>query len=191
MDMITNYEVEGCWTSIPPAGNNEPSRCRRCGTILELTPKEKHFNSKYWSLQQLDGLLLANCPEGCSVKDAKDLMLDYLKFYRYCTEGSQSYKYEMDYERIDDAWVSPNGQFYPVPPEGHNDFAYDEMDCLQDDLENKGWAKISKGCEMVLTNPNIKVTNRQKESLFDFFIAKGYDTTEIYNDSFLIYIVKK
>jgi DNA-directed RNA polymerase subunit RPC12/RpoP len=40
-------------------------KCTHCGTKLELCPREGHPNSKFWKLEQNDGMELYICPKGC------------------------------------------------------------------------------------------------------------------------------
>ena len=65
MKMVTDYEVEGCWS-----GLHFKTKCRVCGAIMKRVPKEGHYNSRYWELQRHDREQLICCPNGCSEKEA-------------------------------------------------------------------------------------------------------------------------
>ncbi len=90
MKLVTTYEVEGCW-STQNLLKSSPTRCRKCGSIMEPVPQEGHFNSKYWELQRLEDEVLVCCPEGCKEKDAVNAWRTYDKVRSWCTEGSKSY----------------------------------------------------------------------------------------------------
>lgn len=42
MKIITDYEVDGCWTT-----KKAQSKCGSCGSLFELVPETGHFNSQY------------------------------------------------------------------------------------------------------------------------------------------------
>lgn len=183
MKMITEYEVEGCWTDNEASYRlNNPTRCRACGTPLELTPKTEHANSKYWKLQREDGLYLYCCPEGCSDKYASELMHIYLGLAQHALkEGSASYSWEADLESVENAWIDPDGIVYPVVAEGHRSFA-EKILHTNEQLLEKTWIKISSVSNEIAFDDK-ENTKKQKEALFDFFIANDYDTKRLYDET--------
>ncbi len=137
MEMVTEYEVEGCWAK-PRSGHT----CRACGQIQEAVPEEGHFNSKYWALQQPDGQFLLCCPDGCSNEDADAVMAEYLKLVQYTVDGSKSYDFRLDYTKTINYWIEPSGKVHPLSKQEHVDFAC-EKDMSESDLDDAGWVKIT------------------------------------------------
>ena len=166
MKQVTDYEVEGCWSS-----PNTKTKCRCCGTKLEPVPIKGHYNTKYWILKRNDGLLLFCCPKGCNVEKANKIMREYFKYFaEWCTEDSQSYKYKLDFTKFRNCWIDPKGKCYPVHYEGHNDFA-NSLDLDQRDLEEKGWVKITTVDWLAIRCDYKPFSQKQLDTIFDFCIA--------------------
>ena len=178
MKLVTDYEVEGCWTY---ERENNPSRCRYCGSILEKVPIEGHYNSQYWNLKRNDGLDLFCCPNGCKLSLANKRMAEYLEVHLYCKEGSESYDYELDFSKFKNAWIEPNGKVHPLEYEGHADFAIN-LNTTERDLENKNWAKITTVDWQAINMSDGGFTLKQKDSIFEFCIAHNLDTKGLYED---------
>ncbi len=163
MKMITDYEVEGCWTS-PKSKSN----CRLCGTLMQSIPKEGHFNSKYWELTRRDGMILKCCPEGCNVAEAEKKQKEFSKIRYYCIAKSNSWKYKLDYNIIDHAWIDRQGTVYPLAYLGHFGFAVDR-DTYESTLEDTGWLKLTSRefyWEKKLSQPQI-------DMIFDYIQVAG------------------
>ena len=137
MKLITDYEVEGCWT-----GLKSKSKCRACGEVLQTTPKTKHYNSQYWELKRHNDERLVNCPYGCPVELADKKMKEYLAIRYYCTSKSESWNYQLNYTIINHAWIDRKGKVYPLSARGHIAFAIDRG-FTEYYLESKGWLKLS------------------------------------------------
>lgn len=140
MKMILDYEVEGSWSV---KKSKHKSRCRVCGALLKEVPQEGHFNSRYWHLKRTPDEILVCCPKGCKVETAERIMKEYLAVRHYCIEGSESYKFSLDFDRIKHAWIDREGKIYPCELYGHillaEDLGYDEVH-----FEQTGWLKLSQ-----------------------------------------------
>ena len=163
MKMITDYEVEGCWSS-----PKTESKCRLCGAKFQSVPKKGHYNSQYWELTRDDGTFLVCCPKGCDVKEAENKMKEFLKIRGYCTSDSKSWCYKLDYNIIKDAWINRQGKVYPLESRGHNDFAF-EHNTDERSLENKGWLKLTS-VEFFWEK---KLSKRQIDMIFDYIMVVG------------------
>jgi len=163
MKMVNDYEVEGCWTSMD---KKEKPRCRKCGSILKLVPKEKHFNSRYWKLQRNDGLLLACCPKGCAEKDAVKSYKEFSLVRNYCTKDSNSWNYKLDYTIIRNAWINRGGKIFPCEYRGHVDLAFD-LNSDEITLERKGWLKLSASTFIWDFRGKV-LSNKQIDVIFDY-----------------------
>jgi len=140
MKMILEYEVEGSWSSTK---SKHKGRCRICGALLKEVPKEGHFNSRYWHLKRTPDEILVCCPAGCSVETAEQRMKEYMAVRHFCTKGSDSYKFSLDLDKIDNAWIDREGKIYPCELYGHillaEELGYDEVH-----FEQTGWLKLSQ-----------------------------------------------
>jgi hypothetical protein len=163
MKIITNYEVEGCWSS-----SKSGIKCRACGTEMQSVPKENHYNSKYWRLSRNDGLGLVCCPKGCNVKEAEKRMKEFLKIQYYCIIKSESWNYKLDYNKIKDAWIDRQGKVYPLGTREHNDFAF-EHNTDERTLEKKGWLKLTS-VEFFWEK---KLSQQQINMIFDYIMITG------------------
>jgi len=168
--IITDYEVEGCWSSGIPI-------CRCCGAKQVRVIDEKHYNAKYLILQRNDGMFLYCCPNGCFVGDAEEKMKMFLLVSRFCTKDSHSYKWLPDFTKFNSCWINPDGIIYPVETTGHNSFA-EEIGHSERYLELQDWIKISN--TSILNN--INVTQKQRDALFDFAMANGYETKPLFDE---------
>jgi len=177
MEMITVYEVEGCWTQEREVN---PTLCRLCGTKLEKVPEKGHYNSKYWSLKQNDGLDLFCCPNGCSTKKADKAFKKYYELKPFLTEESTSYNIVLDYTKIFYGWLSPRGELHPVGFQEHNYYATEVLNKSERELEVKGWAKLSKNSCFSISKEGF--TKKQKDFIFDYMIAHNYDVSCLYED---------
>lgn len=188
MKKVTEYEVEWCWTNNEERKSmgQELSICRACGTILERVPHEGHFNSQYWRLKRPDdGLDLYCCPNGCSVAEAESKMARYLACDKtVMQEGHDSFGWKPILSLVENCWIAPDGTLYPVLVLGHAAFAVNVSSQIgidpERDLECQGWVKISSGSDVMLTG-DIPPNSRQKDTIFDYSIAKGYDTRQIFD----------
>jgi hypothetical protein len=172
--MITDYEVEGCWTSFDLP--DRKTKCRYCGAELIICPKENHFNSKYWELQRNDGLLLAVCPNDCSVKDANKKMYLYLLVQNFCKDNSESYNYEYDWDKINSGWIDEKGNFYPCNYADHAMFliGYEEnIGKIKYNHYNSpsSWIKVNK--DSMYKESECKVNKRQKDTIINYFKYKN------------------
>jgi len=95
MNMVTDYEVYGCWTYEDVKGV-----CPKCSSTLELVPEEGHYNSKYWRLKRDDGLDLYCCPKGCN-NDFLGAIRDNAKELDEKTLKSFCFVHDVDYEKGD------------------------------------------------------------------------------------------
>ncbi len=163
MKMITNYEVEGCWTS--PKSEN---KCRVCGTKIQPVPEKNHYNSQYWNLARDDGTILKCCPKGCSVETAENIMKEFLKIRHYCIAKSESWHYKLDYNKIRDAWIDRQGTTYPLESREHNNFAF-EHNTDERTLEKKGWLKLTSR-EFLWGK---KLSKQQINIIFDYIMTVG------------------
>lgn len=165
MKDIIDYEVEGCWTNkkITP-------RCRLCGTKYEKVPRKGHYNSKYWELERNDGFILVCCPKNCNVIIAEKKYKEYLEIWRYCKDDSQSWNYELDYNRILHAWIDRQGKIYPLEIREHISFV-EEHNTEEIKLENKGWLKLSSK-DFYWEK---KLSKRQIDIIFDYIMVVGTD----------------
>ncbi len=161
MKMITDYEVEGCWSR-----PKSKRKCRLCGTEMELVPKENHYNSQYWRLARDDGTMLVCCPKGCDVKTAEKRMEKFLKIRCYCIAESESWHYKLDYNKIEDAWIDRQGTVYPLGIREHNDFAF-EHNTDERTLEKKGWLKLTS-MELFWEK---KLSQQQINMVFDYIMS--------------------
>lgn len=162
MKLITKYEVEGCWTS-----GSRTVYCRKCGSRLEAVPKKGHFNSKYWELQRDDGLFLKCCPKGCSECSGVEAFRAFIKVREWCTAGSTTWRWSLDYAKIDQAWIDRSGKLYPVARLGHADFATYHKGLDERDLEVRGWIKIT-GVHYFMYDSKLKPSERQLDTLFEY-----------------------
>ena len=163
MKMITDYEVEGCWTN-----PKSKIKCRLCGTEMPPVPKENHYNSQYWRLERNDGQILVCCPKGCDVKEAEKRMKGFLKIQYYCIAKSESWHYKLDYNKIKDAWIDRQGTVYPLGIREHNNFA-SEHNTKEYTLENQGWLKLTS-MEFFWEK---KLSKRQIDMIFDYIMIVG------------------
>ena len=163
MKKITDYEVEGCWTS-----PKSKSKCRLCGTEMQSVPKENHYNSQYWGLERNDGLILVCCPEGCDVKEAEKRIKVFSKIGKYCVANSESWCYKLDYNKIRDAWIDRQGTVYPLGIREHNNFAF-EYNTDERTLEKKGWLKLTS-MEFFWEK---KLSQQQINMVFDYIMTVG------------------
>lgn len=177
MEMIIDYEVEGCWTT-----EKAQTQCRCCGAIEERVPKKGHYNSRYHYLKQEDGCDLYCCPAGCSVEKAEQKMKIFLEIYQFCTPGNHSYQYQIDYTKVRSSWISPEGDFYPVPIQGHRYFAENVIGMSERKLEERRWAKVSTSHAFNFEG----FTSKQRDTLFDYMIANNFDTSQIMKPKFEI-----
>lgn len=161
--MITDYEVEGCWTS-----PKSKSKCRLCGTKMQPVPKENHYNSQYLGLGRNDGLILVCCPKSCDIKEAEKKMEGFLKISRYCSTNSKSWSYKLDYNKIKHAWIDRQGKVYPLESRRHVNFAF-EYNTDERSLENKGWLKLTS-MEFFWDR---KLSKRQIDMIFDYIMVVG------------------
>lgn len=157
MKLIKDYEVEGCWSS------RKDGRCRTCGSLLKLVPKEGHYNSQYWELKQDDGCELVCCPKGCAEEDGTNAFRKFWEVRLYCTAKSESWKWEYDYNKICDAWVDRKGNVFPLGTREHIQFAYDR-DTTEQDMEKQGWLKVS-GRHFMWCR---KLSAKQVDVIFDY-----------------------
>lgn len=132
-------EIEGGWGLV-----ESKKKCRACGEILILVPRESHANSKFWVNEQPDGLSLLCCPDGCSVEMANETMDHYLGSRGYCKNGSESFAFDLDLAIVLDCWIEPSGKVHPVEPRGHLDYAAVDLDRDHIELEESGWFKITR-----------------------------------------------
>ena len=175
--MKTDYEVEGCWTTARKIN----TRCRVCGSLMIPVPKEGHFNSSYWNMQRHDKEQLICCPKGCSVNDGEKKIKEYLAIRGYCTKKSESWKWELDYTIVRNAWINRKGKVYPVGVREHIDFAYD-MGTTEQLLEQKGWLKLSGRIDLMWVK---SLSKRQIDFIFDYLVANGYEKqTGIFMDEY-------
>lgn len=180
MKMITDYEVEGGWTT-----KEAKSKCRNCGTIKELVPEKGHYNSKYWELKRNDGLDLFCCPNGCSVEEADRKFKLYAKIANYCIKGgkSESWNYKLDYKKVNCGWISPKGILYPCEYKEHIDSCYDFFNKSEASIEEEGYFKLS----LTISNHHIVEGNRiptkkQIETIIDWAHSRNYKTKEFYKE---------
>ncbi len=165
MKIITNYEVEGCWT-----GQISKSKCRLCGTKMQVVPKENHYNSQYWELEKNDGNILVCCPKGCDVKEAENSMKEFLKIQYYYITKIEIWHYKLDYNKIKDAWIDRQGTVYPLEIREHNNFAF-EHNTDERTLEKKGWLKLTS-MEFFWDK---KLSKQQINTIFDYIMIVGIE----------------
>lgn len=165
MKTKTDYEVEGCW-----CGLKIQTKCRVCGALLIPVPKTGHFNSHYWELQRHNKEQLVCCPNDCAVDVGEKIIKEYLAIRNYCTEESKSWKYELDYTIIKNAWINRRGKVYPIGIREHIIFAYD-MNSSESDLEKRGWLKLTSKDLMW----EKKLSKRQVDFIFDYLVANNYE----------------
>jgi hypothetical protein len=174
MKVVTEYEVEGCWTStVRP--------CRKCGTLMESVPKSGHFNSVYWKFAPKDSLTtLVCCPHGCSELSASKAMQLFLSLSKQLLQqGSTSSHWEIDHNCCKDYYLDPSGNLYPVEVCRHIDFLLKAFNMCQRDAEDLGWIKFSscysKECHVV----NYKSMNqRQFNTIFDLCLIKNWEFSD-------------
>jgi len=53
-------QILGWWVS-----KNHINDCAKCGDKMVECPREGHPNSKFWELEQDDGMVLVVCPNNC------------------------------------------------------------------------------------------------------------------------------
>lgn len=101
----------------------------------------------------------------------------FLLVSKFCTKGSSSHKWLLDFSKFNSCWINPDGIIYPVDATGHNQFA-EEIGYSERYLELHDWVKISN--TTILNNVN--VTQKQRDALFDFAMAKGYETKPLFEE---------
>jgi len=165
MKTITDYEVEGCWTS-----PKLERKCRLCGTEMQLVPRENHYNSQYWKFERNDGTILVCCPKGCDVKEAEKRMEEFSKIRKHCVTNSESWSYKLDYNKIKHAWINRQGKVYPLESMEHVYFAI-EHNTDERTLENKGWLKLTS-MDFFWEK---KLSKRQIDMIFDYIMTVGIE----------------
>ena len=141
MEMIKDYEVEGCWTS---TDKKRKTKCRACGAVMENVPKEGHYNSHYWQLQRHEQERLVCCPNGCSEKLSVQKFREFNKIIYYCTKNSESWNYKLDYGLVHNAWIDRKGKIFPCEYQKHIDLAY-ELNSDERTLDRKE-RRVGKEC---------------------------------------------
>ena len=176
MKMITDYEVEGGWTT-----KEAKSKCRNCGTIKELVPEKGHYNSKYWELKRNDGLDLFCCPNGCSVKETDKKMKYYLEFRFYMTKNSKSYNYQLDYTKIKYGWIDRKGVLFPCKHMEHSRIAEEIFNKSMDEIEEQGYVKMTMRENKKIVVCSIKKPTRlQINTILDWAHANNFKTQELF-----------
>lgn len=174
MKMVTDYEVEGCWSGRIPV-------CRNCGKKEKLVPEKGHYNSQYWELKQNDGLDLFCCPEGCSVKAADKRMNYFLSFSKFIKDfdKAESYNFELDFKKINSAWIDKEGIFYPCDYQGHVNIADAFFDTTDSDLEGRNYIRLSSASDYLIQCIK-KPTKKQINSIIDWAHENTLNTKEFY-----------
>jgi len=177
MKLITDYEVEGSWTT-----HKAKSRCRNCGKLKELVPEKGHYNSQYWKLKRPDGLDLFCCPNGCSIKEADKKMEYFLTFYNYMIKRCKSYNYRLDYTIIKYGWIDRKGILFPCKHQEHKYIAEKIFKKNMNIIENEGYVKITVGINQKIVISCIKKpTEQQINTILDWAHANNFKTRELFN----------
>jgi len=180
MEMITNYEVEGSWTT-----KKVKSKCRYCGALQELVPETGHYNSKYWELKRNDGLNLFCCPHGCSVIVANNKMHYFINFSYYMVDSSQSYNYKLDYSKIKCGWIDRKGIIYPCYNREHRYIAEEILNSTQDKIEKEGYVLLTIEINKYVNNYRVvctkKVSKLQINTILYWAHANNLKTKDFYD----------
>ncbi len=171
MKIVTEYEVEGAWSSL-----KNKSKCRLCGTVLEPVPRDGHFNSQYWRLERNDGQILKCCPEGCSEQACLDLIKYFKIVYQYCKPNAQPYDFELDYSLIPGFWMDRKGIIYPCGKEEHVYLADEYFNKYENQLEEAGFVRFSSDYIACDKRPS----KAQRNAIYKFLEFHGEDITKAF-----------